>query len=45
MGDLMDVRLEEPYYSAPEATLSALYAGRKADVWSCGILLVSARSI
>ena len=40
-GDLMEDRLEEPYYSAPEASLYHLYEGRKADVWSCGIMLVS----
>ena len=40
-SDLMEARLEEPYYSAPEATLFILYRGRKADVWSCGIMLVS----
>jgi len=41
-GDLMLDRLEQPYYSAPEGTLFHSYAGRKADVWSCGIILVSA---
>ena len=39
--DLMADRLEDPYYSAPEASLFRLYGGRKADVWSCGIILVS----
>ena len=39
--DLMADRLEDPYYSAPEASLFRLYEGRKADVWSCGIILVS----
>ena len=42
-GDLMEDRLEEPYYSAPEASLYHLYEGRKADVWSCGIMLVSTK--
>ena len=41
-GDLMLDRLQQPYYSAPEGTLLYSYAGRKADVWSCGIILVSA---
>ena len=41
MGDLISKRLEEPYYSAPEASLHHLYEGRKADLWSCGIMLVS----
>ena len=40
-GDLMTDRLEDPYYSAPEASPYRLYEGRKADVWSCGIILVS----
>ena len=41
MGDLISEHLKEPYYSAPEASLDGLYEGRKADVWSCGIMLVS----
>ena len=40
-GDLMVDRLEDPYYSDPEASLYRLYEGRKADVWSCGVILVS----
>ena len=41
MRDLILEHLKEPYYSAPEASLDGLYEGRKADVWSCGIMLVS----
>ena len=40
-GDLTEQRLEKPWYSAPEASLYRLYEGRKADVWACGIILVS----
>ena len=40
-GDLMLDRLEAPHYSAPEGSLCRSYEGRKADVWSCGIILVS----
>ncbi len=39
--DLVTSRLKDPYYSAPEASLFGFYEGRKADVWSCGIILVS----
>ena len=41
MGNIHLERPEEPDYSAPEASRLRLYEGRKADVWSCGIMLVS----
>jgi len=44
-GDLMQTRDGDPVvpsYAAPEITVSdSLYTGRKADIWSIGIILVS----
>jgi hypothetical protein len=40
-GDLMQTHCGSSVYAAPEVILcDTLYAGRKADVWSCGIILV-----
>ena len=35
---------EAPYYSAPEDFPHRFYEGRQADVWNCGIILVSAQN-
>jgi protein-serine/threonine kinase len=41
-GDLMQTSCGSPCYAAPELVVSdALYTGRKVDVWSCGVILVS----
>ncbi len=40
-GDLMQTTCGSSQYAAPEVMASdALYTGRKADVWSCGVILV-----
>lgn len=42
-GDLMQTSCGSPCYAAPELVVSdSLYTGRKVDVWSCGVILVSA---
>ena len=42
-GDLMQTSCGSPCYAAPELVVSdGLYTGRKVDVWSCGVILVSA---
>ena len=42
-GDLMQTSCGSPCYAAPELVVSdSLYSGRKVDVWSCGVILVSA---
>lgn len=41
-GDLMQTSCGSPCYAAPELVVSdGLYTGRKVDVWSCGVILVS----
>jgi protein-serine/threonine kinase len=41
-GDLMATSCGSPCYAAPELVVSdGLYTGRKVDVWSCGVILVS----
>ena len=41
-GDLMQTSCGSPCYAAPELVVSdSLYTGRKVDVWSCGVILVS----
>jgi protein-serine/threonine kinase len=43
-GDLMQTSCGSPCYAAPELVVSdSLYTGRKVDVWSCGVILVSTR--
>lgn len=42
-GDLMQTSCGSPCYAAPELVVQdGLYCGRKVDVWSCGVILVSA---
>jgi protein-serine/threonine kinase len=44
-GDLMQTSCGSPCYAAPELVVSdGLYTGRKVDVWSCGVILVSSIS-
>ena len=44
-GDLMATSCGSPCYAAPELVVSdGLYTGRKVDVWSCGVILVCART-
>ncbi|OCK73638.1 kinase-like protein, partial [Lepidopterella palustris CBS 459.81] len=39
-GDLMQTSCGSPCYAAPELVVSDnLYTGRKADIWSCGVIL------
>lgn len=41
-GDLMQTSCGSPCYAAPELVVSdSLYTGKKVDVWSCGVILVS----
>ena len=41
-GDLMQTSCGSPCYAAPELVVTdSLYTGRKVDVWSCGVILVS----
>ena len=41
-GDLMATSCGSPCYAAPELVVTdGLYTGRKVDVWSCGVILVS----
>lgn len=41
-GDLMQTSCGSPCYAAPELVVSdSVYTGRKVDVWSCGVILVS----
>ena len=41
VGDLMQTSCGSPCYAAPELVVTdGLYAGRKVDVWSCGVILV-----
>ena len=41
-GDLMQTSCGSPCYAAPELVVQdSLYTGRKVDVWSCGVILVS----
>ena len=43
-GDLMQTSCGSPCYAAPELVVTdSLYTGRKVDVWSCGVILVSIR--
>lgn len=43
-GDLMQTSCGSPCYAAPELVVSdSLYTGRKVDVWSCGVILVSSK--
>ncbi len=43
-GDLMQTSCGSPCYAAPELVVTdSLYTGRKVDVWSCGVILVSYR--
>ncbi len=45
-GDLMQTSCGSPCYAAPELVVSdSLYTGRKVDVWSCGVILVSRVSV
>jgi protein-serine/threonine kinase len=45
-GDLMQTSCGSPCYAAPELVVSdSLYTGRKVDVWSCGVILVSSNQI
>ena len=42
-SDLMQTSCGSPCYAAPELVVTdSLYTGRKVDVWSCGVILVSA---
>ena len=44
-GDLMQTSCGSPCYAAPELVVTdSLYTGRKVDVWSCGVILVSSVS-
>lgn len=44
-GDLMATSCGSPCYAAPELVVTdSLYTGRKVDVWSCGVILVSIQS-
>lgn len=44
-GDLMATSCGSPCYAAPELVVTdSLYTGRKVDVWSCGVILVSQKS-
>lgn len=44
-GDLMQTSCGSPCYAAPELVVSdSLYTGRKVDVWSCGVILVTSLS-
>ena len=41
-GDLMQTSCGSPCYAAPELVVTdSLYTGRKVDVWSCGVILVT----
>lgn len=41
-ADLMQTSCGSPCYAAPELVVSdSLYTGKKVDVWSCGVILVS----
>jgi protein-serine/threonine kinase len=41
VGGLMQTSCGSPCYAAPELVVTdGLYAGRKVDVWSCGVILV-----
>src|SRR5438552_19072605 len=41
MGVLMQTNCGSPCYVAPELMVTdGIYAGRKIDVWSCGVILV-----
>ena len=41
VGDFMQTSCGSPCYAAPELVVTdGLYAGRKVDVWSCGVILV-----
>ena len=45
-GDLMATSCGSPCYAAPELVVTdSLYTGRKVDVWSCGVILVSRSSL
>jgi protein-serine/threonine kinase len=45
-GDLMQTSCGSPCYAAPELVVTdSLYTGRKVDVWSCGVILVSGRIV
>jgi protein-serine/threonine kinase len=45
-GDLMQTSCGSPCYAAPELVVSdSLYTGRKVDVWSCGVILVSGPTV
>lgn len=45
-GDLMQTSCGSPCYAAPELVVSdCLYTGRKVDVWSCGVILVSIHEV
>lgn len=45
-GDLMQTSCGSPCYAAPELVVTdSLYTGRKVDVWSCGVILVSRRLV
>ena len=45
-GDLMATSCGSPCYAAPELVVTdSLYTGRKVDVWSCGVILVSILSL
>jgi len=45
VGDLMQTSCGSPCYAAPELVVTdGLYAGRKVDVWSCGVILVCSPS-
>lgn len=39
-ADLLEADYRCPSYGAPEIIVSSIYGGRKADLWSCGIILV-----
>lgn len=43
-SDLMQTSCGSPCYAAPELVISdGWYCGRKADVWSCGVILVNVK--